>query len=117
MLGRSQLASKNPIKRFIISVLMQAQQECATELIIGSAQTNGDTPIRYKVEGYWYDLAPFSSRMRTVVVAEIGRMTGFSRNQFPKDGVLSLTFEGTQVLWRVRIASQDAECIFTRRDT
>jgi len=41
VLGRSQLASKNPIKRFIISVLMQAQQECATELIIGCTHRPG----------------------------------------------------------------------------
>ena len=116
VLKHSERSNKSPIKRFITLVLMQAQQDCATELIIGSAHANGDTPIRYKVEGSWHDLTPFPSHIRSRVVSELGRMAGLPSGQFPQDGVLAMSLEETQLLWRVRIASPDAECILTSRD-
>ncbi len=115
VLGRPDLAAKNPIRRFINLVLMQADQDCATELIIGAAPGGGEgTPIRYKVEGCWYDVSPFPSDIRARVVAELRKMAGLQRARFPLDGVLSVPLETTKILWRVRIASPDAECVLTK---
>lgn len=117
VLGRPQLATKNPIRRFITLVLMQADQDCATELIIGVPQADGEgTPIRYKVEGCWYDMSPFPSDIRARVVNELGRMAGLRKGQFPQDGVLSVALRETRLTWRVRIASPSAECVLTQAD-
>jgi type II secretory ATPase GspE/PulE/Tfp pilus assembly ATPase PilB-like protein len=108
---------KSPIRRFITLVLMLAQQDCATELIIGVAPADGEgTPIRYKVEGKWYDLSPFPSHIRQRVVNELGKMAGLAKDKFPQDGVLAVRLSGMQLVWRVRIAGPDAECILTTTD-
>ena len=117
VLGRPQLAAKSPIRRFINLVLMQAEQDCATELVIGVAPEGGEgTPIRYKVEGCWYDMSPFPSDIRARVVSELGRMAGLRKGRFPQDGVLSVPLAETRMLWRVRIASSSSECVLTKAD-
>ena len=117
VLGRPQLAAKSPIRRFITLVLMQADQDRATELVIGVAQEGGEgTPIRYKVEGCWYDISPFPSGIRARVVSELARMAGLRKGQFPHDGVLSVPLTETRLTWRVRIASPTAECVLTKTE-
>lgn len=117
VLGRPQLAAKNPIRRFITLVLMQADQDCATELIIGAPPSDGEgTPIRYRVEGCWYDMSPFPSHIRARVVSELGRMAGLRKGRFPQDGVVSVPFGDTRLTWRVRILSPNAECVLTKAD-
>ena len=117
VLGRPQLAAKSPIRRFITLVLMQAEQDCATELVIGVEPEGGEgTAIKYKVEGCWYDMSPFPSGIRARVVSELGRMAGWRKDQYPQDGVLSVAFAETKLLWRVRIATQSAECVLTNTD-
>jgi type II secretory ATPase GspE/PulE/Tfp pilus assembly ATPase PilB-like protein len=117
VLGRPQLAAKSPIRRFINLVLMQAEQDCATELLIGVAPEGGEgTPIKYKVAGCWYDVSPFPSDIRARVVRELGRMAGLRRGQFPQDGVVSVPLAKTRLLWRVRIASPTSECVLTKTD-
>ena len=117
MLGRPQLAAKNPIRRFITLVLMQAQEDRATELVVGVAPEDGEgTPIKYKVEGSWYDMSPFPSDIRARVVGELGRMAGLRKRQFPQDGVLSVPLTETRLMWTVRIASPTAECVLTKMD-
>src|SRR6185436_13747408 len=117
VLGHPQLAAKSPIRRFINLVLMQAEQDCATELVIGVSLEGGEgTPIKYKVNGCWYDMSPFPSDIRARVVSELGRMAGLRKGQFPQDGVLSVPHAETKLLWRVRIASQGAECVLTNTD-
>jgi type II secretory ATPase GspE/PulE/Tfp pilus assembly ATPase PilB-like protein len=117
VLGRPQLAAKNPIRRFINLVLMQAEQDCATELLIGAAPQGGEgTPIKYEVEGCWYDMSPFPSDIRARVVSELGRMAGLRKGQFPHDGVLSVPLAETRMVWRVRIASLTADCVLTKTD-
>jgi hypothetical protein len=117
VLGRPQLAAKSPIRRFITLVLMQAEQDCATELIIGAASSGGKgTSIRYKVEGSWYDMPPFPSHIRARVVSELGKMAGLPKGQFPRDGVLSIPVRQTRLTWRVTIASPGAECVLTKMD-
>ena len=117
VLGRPQLAAKNPIRRFITLVLMQAEADRATELVVGIVPEGGEgTPIKYKVEGSWYDVSPFPSDIRARVVSELGRMAGLRKGQFPQEGVLSVPLTDTRLTWRVRIASPNAECVLTKTD-
>jgi len=117
VLERSQRTTRNPIRRFITLVLMQAEQDCATVLVIGVApEGGGDTPVKYKSRGFWYDMSPFPSHIRTRVESELGRMARLRKRQFPQDGVLSTPLAQARTLWRVRIASQGAECMLTNTD-
>src|SRR5260370_24712638 len=47
----------DPIKRFTLLVLCQAQQDRATELVVAPTDSER-AAIRYKVDGTWYDMAP-----------------------------------------------------------
>ena len=117
VLGGPELAAKDPIRRFITLVLMQAEADRATELVVGVAPEGGEgTTIKYKVEGAWYDMSPFPSGIRARVVSELGRMAGLRKGQFPQDGVLSVPLTERRLTWRVRIASPTAECVLTKTD-
>jgi type II secretory ATPase GspE/PulE/Tfp pilus assembly ATPase PilB-like protein len=117
VLGRPRRAAISPIRRFITLVLMQAEQDCATELVIGVAPEGGEgTPIRYKVEGCWHEMSPFPSHIRARVVSELGSMAGLRKRQFPQDGVLSVPLRETRLTWRIRIANPAAECVLTKMD-
>ena len=96
---------------------MQAEQDCATELVIGVAPEGSEgTPIKYKVKGCWYDMSPFPSDIRARVVNELGRMAGLRKGQFPQDGILSVPLAQKRIAWRVCIASPAAECVLTKMD-
>ncbi len=117
VLGRPQLTAKNPIRRFINLVLMQAEHDGATELIIGVApEGGGDTPIKLKIEGCWHDMSPFPSDIRARVVSELGRMAGLRKGQFPQDGVLTVPLQKAGMLWRIHVASPTAECVLTKTE-
>jgi hypothetical protein len=103
----------DPIRSFILLVLMDAQQEHANEVIIGVApEYGGETPMRFKAGDTLRESA-FPSDIRSLVVAELGRMAALPDGQFPKEGTFSVRLESTQLAWRVRIGSPDAEIILT----
>jgi hypothetical protein len=104
---------EDAVQRFILLLLFQAQQNCATELVIGPATRKG-TPIRYKVEDTWHEMHPFPSRVRPAVVAELGRMAGFPEGSFPKEGPLSGVFGSVALQWKVRITDAEGDCVLTR---
>jgi hypothetical protein len=106
---------------FIHYVLFKAEQDQATELVIGTSTACGDAPIRYRVETTWYDMAPpFPSALRPFLVAELARMAKQPEGQFPCEGILETTFESGVLdpnlkgVWAVRITSADGECVLTR---
>ena len=102
------------VLRFVHLLLLQAQQDHATELIIGATPTSGDVPIRYKVEDAWHDLSPFPSHIRPDVIAELVRMAKFHAGQIPGEGVLDESFGDIRLRWIVAIMSADEECILVR---
>jgi hypothetical protein len=102
------------IRRFIHLVLTQAQEDQATEMIIGVAPPKGGTPIRYKVKETWYDISPFPSHIRPDVVSELARMAKFSGGEIPGEGVLDENFNGIRLRWVVSMTSADGECMLTR---
>jgi len=114
VLQRRESGHDSAVRRFIHFVLFQAQQGYATELVIGATPPSGDTPIRYQVEGTWYDLSPFPSHIRPDVIAELARMAGFPVGQFPNEGVLDATFGDVQLRWTVGMTSADGECMLAR---
>jgi type IV pilus assembly protein PilB len=102
----------DPIKRFTLLVLFQAQQDHATELTI-SGRAEGRAPIRYKVEGAWYDMSPPPEHILPDVIAELGRMADFTRRPFPKEGIIDVPYSGVRLRWVVRAASADSEFVLT----
>src|SRR5213596_1865310 len=64
--------TEESIERFTLLVLFQAQQDHATELAIAPT-ISGRPPIRYKVEGTWYDMSP----PETITIQRGVSMDGF----------------------------------------
>jgi type II secretory ATPase GspE/PulE/Tfp pilus assembly ATPase PilB-like protein len=112
VLRRRERKHEDAIRRFIRLVLLQAQQDRATELVIAPAG-GGGTPIRYKVDGTWYEMSPFPSHIRSGVVTELERMAQLLEGPFPKEGIVGVAVAGTQLRWRVRITGADADCVLT----
>ena len=104
--------SEDPIKRFTLLVLLQAQQDHATELTIAPA-TTGPSAIRYKVGGTWYDMSPPPAHILPGVVAELGRLARFTKRPFPKEGLIDVPCSGVRLRWIIRMASADGDCILT----
>ncbi len=115
VLEGSQRAARNPIRRFINLILMQAEQDRATEMVIGVTPKESEgTPIRYKVEGCWHEISPFPSYIRTHVISELGRMAGFREGQFPQHGVLFVPLQKKTLAWGILLESPAAECVLTK---
>ena len=114
VLKRSEARHDDAVRRFIYLVLLQAQQDRATELSIGVASDGGVPPMRYKVESAWFDLPCFPSHIRTEVVAELAQMAKFPAGQFPAEGVLDECCGDVRLRWIVGMTSADGECMLTR---
>lgn len=107
-----EIPDSDPATRFILLVLWQAQGDGATELVFGVPHSDGSgTPVRYRVEGTWYNLSPLPSHIRLSVVAELERMAGLSHGV--REGVLDRTVSGVRLRWRVQMTTPDGECMFT----
>jgi len=104
--------SEDPIHRFTLLVLFQAQQDRATELTIASAII-GRSPITYKVGGTWYDMSPPPAHIMAGVVAELGRLATFTKRPFPKEGLIDVPYSGVRLRWIIRMATADAACMLT----
>jgi hypothetical protein len=114
VLNRSETKHHGAVRRFIHLVLLQAQQDQATELVIGVASPGGGIPIRYKVEEVWYEMSPFPSHVRPKVVSELVRMAKFHAEQIPGEGVLDERSGDVQLRWTVSMTSADGECMLVR---
>ena len=114
VLQRRESGHDSAVRRFIHLVLFQAQQDQATELVIGAAPTSGDTPIRYKVGNAWYDVSPFPSHIRPDVISELVRMARFHTGRIPNEGVLDESFGDVRLRWTVAMTSADGDCKLVR---
>jgi len=114
VLKQSEPKQEGVIRRFIHLLLAQAQQDRATEMVIGVASPEAGTPIRYKVEDSWYDLSPFPSHIRPDVISELVRMAKFPREQIPGEGVLDESLGEMRLRWIVAMTSADGECMLAR---
>ena len=101
-----------PIKRFILLVLLQAQQDHATELTIGLG-TGARPAIRYKVGDAWHDMSPPPAHIMPDVIAELGRLAAFSKRPFPKEALIDVPFGGVRLRWVIRATTADADYVLT----
>lgn len=102
----------DPIKRFILLVLWQAHTDGATELVFGVPPQGGpDTPLRYHVDGHWYDLSPFPSAIRLGIITELERMARLSPDV--RTGILDEIVGGTRLKWRLQLRTAQNECWLT----
>ena len=101
--------SYDPSKRCTQLILFQAQQDQATELVV---RTSGD-PIRYKVAEAWHNWQSPGPEHAASIIEQIGRLAGFTKRPFPKEGLIDMPYSGVRLLWVVRMASADGDCILT----
>ena len=104
--------SDDPIRRFTLLVLHQAQEDHATRLVIGPT-CSGDMAIRYRVGNQLCELSPPPAQIIPSVVAEIARLAGSPEGTFPIKGNIDVAYSGHHLKWQVYMASKDAECILT----
>jgi type II secretory ATPase GspE/PulE/Tfp pilus assembly ATPase PilB-like protein len=101
---------EDPIKQFVRLVLFQAQQDRATELVIDAA--SGDKPpIKYKVDGTWYDMSPPPSHILPDVMIELGRLGSLAKGA--KQGEICTAFSGVRLKWRITVAGADGGYVLT----
>jgi hypothetical protein len=107
------MAMRNrPIERFLSLLLWQAQQDRATELVIGvPASAQSGTPIRYRVQGTWFNFSPPPAQLHAALIAELSRVAGFSQNdRYPKMGVVNLPSFTGPLKWNLLINQPGGEC-------
>ena len=105
--------SDEPIKRFTLLVLFQAQQDRATELVVDPSATTGSA-IRCRVDGTMYEFSPPPLRIVPGVVAELERLANLPSGPFPKEGHVDLQFGGVRLQWKLSVAGTNAPYILTR---
>jgi hypothetical protein len=101
---------QDPIKRFIVLVLLQAWGDSATELVIPPV-SGVKTPIKYKVGRIWYDISPPPSDIMLDAVIELGRMAKLSKGV--KAGEFSVAMSGTRMKWRLTVTGEDGTFVLT----
>src|SRR5260370_25480775 len=102
----------DPIRRFTLLVLCQAQQDRATEMLIAPTDSER-AAVRYKVDGTWHDMAPPPSHILPEVVAELGRLAKLPQGAFPKEGTIDIAYFTGRVRWRIQLTSAEAEWVLT----
>ncbi len=108
--------SEEPIKRFVLLVLFQAQQDRASELVV-DASTGQASGIRYRVDGKLYEMSPPPPHLLPHVEAELGRLANLPEGPFPKEGRLELPFGAVRLKWKLSVAGPDGPCVLTRIKT
>jgi hypothetical protein len=108
--------SEDMLRSILRVVLFKAQDEQATEIVIGVPSASGDLPIRYKVADGWYDIGicPFPSGIREELLAKLVDMAHLPDGPFPKQGVLDITVGVVRLHWIVSLASAGGLCTLVR---
>lgn len=92
--------NEEPIKRFVRLMLIQAQQDRATEFVIAPAPGEV-TPIKYKVDDKWYDMAPPPEEILVRAVAELERLANLAPDEH--EGVIDLAFGSFRSKWNLAL--------------
>lgn len=102
----------NPIEQYALLLLWGVQHDHATELVI-SPTAGAASPVRYKAQNAWQDWSPPPPNAIQQVIAELGRLAGFTEGPFPKVGIIDVPFSGVRLWWRVHMENPDSPCILT----
>jgi hypothetical protein len=111
------LPGVEPVRKFVMLVLWQAQQDCATELVIDESIGGKGVPIRYLVSGTWYEMTPFPQHIREQVVQTVLAMAGTrGPAQFPWHAEIDIRVSPSLHLrWSVQMPSEGSSLRFRRR--
>ena len=102
--------SDDVIKRTTKLILFEAQQDHATELVVRRCPGTG-AAVRCKVAGNWHDWKSPGPELAPAIIEEIGRLAAFTKRPCPKEGLIDVPYSGVRLLWVVRMASADGDCI------
>jgi hypothetical protein len=98
------------VRRFTVLVLLQAQADHASELVINCSPEI--TPrIRYKVDETWYDLSPPPPHIIPQVLTELAGLAGLQGEAFPAEGKIDIPLSGTHLRWKVQLSNTEARCV------
>lgn len=104
--------SDDVIERTTKLILFQAQQDHATELVVRRSPGAG-AAVRCKVGDTWHDWTSPTSELAPAIIGEIGRLAAFAKRPCPKEGLIDVPYSGIRLLWVVRMASADGDCILS----
>jgi type II secretory ATPase GspE/PulE/Tfp pilus assembly ATPase PilB-like protein len=110
------LPEMDPVRKYVLLVLWQAEQDQASEIHIGGPVTHEGVPVQYLVDGTWYDITPFPAHIRVQVLRRIFSLGGQSGDAcFPWEGQIDQDLgEGTRLRWRVSVDSAQGDAHFWR---
>ena len=98
------------VRRFTVLVLLQAQADHASELVINCSPEI--TPrIKYKVDKTWYDLSPPPPHIIPQVLTELASLAGLRAEAFAVEGKIDIPLSGTHLRWKVQLSNTDARCV------
>src|SRR5437899_6956367 len=101
---------RDAIKRFTLLVLLQAQSDRASELVISSSSSAGPQ-LKYKVAETWYDVSPPPPHIIPHVLTELARLAGLRDESLPAEGTIDIPVSGAHLRWKIRLSSTDARCV------
>ena len=104
--------SEDVISRTTKLILFQAQQDHATELVVRSSPGSG-AAVRYKLADAWHDWTSPPPELAPAIIDAIGKLATFTKRPCPKEGLIDVQYSGLRLLWVVRMASPDGDCILT----
>jgi hypothetical protein len=104
--------SDDVIKRTTKLILFQAQPDHATEVVVRSSPGAG-AAVCYKVADTWHDWTGPAPDLAPAIIGEIGKLATFTKRPCPKEGLIDVPYSGIRLLWVVRMASADGDCILS----
>jgi hypothetical protein len=110
------LPHMDPVQKFVVLVLCQAQRDRATGLVIEEPRAEGMVPIRYQVDGTWYEMTPFPEHIReSVAQTVIGMVSPAGAVAFPWQGEIDDEVAAkVHLKWHVSVAAVSAPIHFQR---
>lgn len=100
---------RDTIKRFILLVMLQAQADHASELVISSSSSAGPQ-LRYKVAETWYDVSPPPPHIIPQALTELASLAGLRDAALPAEGTIDVPLSGIHLRWRIRLSATGANC-------
>ncbi len=105
------LPDMEPVRKYVLLGLWQAARDGASEVVLGGVDQASveQVAIRYRVQGVWYDMAPFPVDILPDIRARLCEMSGIPQDsRFPWEGLIEGDCDGLPLRWQVAIASDVA---------
>lgn len=99
-----------PARVFVRSLLLQAHERDATELVIGM-EVAPESTIKERIGGAFYHVSALPSDFRKDVLKEVARMASLPTGLFPRQGRILVRSESTELTWKVRQSSADGDIV------